>query len=253
MSKRTSTSQKGISLLIALAILVFGFAAFSGQVSPAYADTPPTPTVAPVQSDSAIPLIIPDTGYSGKVAAVQAYFVNTMAQQLGMSTPKFQNAYFAAARYTIQQALAAGVITDAQATAALSDIPDMYAYNMDLIYHQWDPFPWDKYFLNQKLFMPEDLVSALHTTGPSLIADLRAGKSAADIAKANNLDITVVEQDIMVNVSKRIADYSLFGMLSTGQQNATVLRYKDSLSYILSRRLSPVFFNTTNNSYDYLR
>jgi hypothetical protein len=252
MSKQTATSQKVIRLLIALAILALGFATFGGRISPAYADSP-TPTVIPNQSDATIQLIIPDTGYTGKIAAVQTYFVHSMAQQLGLNTAQFQVAYFEAARKTIQQALDAGVITDAQATNAMSDIGDMYAYNLDLIYHQWDPFPWSRYFLYQKLIMPEDLISALHTTGPILITDLEDGKSAADIAEANNLDLKVVEQEIMVNVSKRISDYSLFGTLTTSQENATVLRYKNSLPYILSRRLSPTYFTAKDNSNDYSR
>jgi hypothetical protein len=252
MSEQTGTSQKVIRLLIALAILALGFATFGGHISPVYADSP-TPTATPNQSDAAIQQIIPDTGYTGKVAAVQSYFVNSVAQQLGINTTQFQVAYFAAARKTIQQALDAGVITDAQATNAMSDIPDMYAYNMDILYRQWDPFPWDRYFLYQKMLLPEDLISTLQMTGPTLITDLEDGKSAADIAAANNLDIKVVEQEIMVNVSKRIMDYSLFGTLTTSQENATVLRYKNSLPYILSRRLSPSYFTVKDTSNDYSR
>jgi hypothetical protein len=250
MSKRKGTSQKVIRLLIALAILALGYATFGGQISPAYADFP-TPTVTPNQSDSAISLIIPDTGYTGKVAAVQAYFVTSIAQQMGITTTKLQAAYFAAARQTIQQALAAGMISDAQATNAISELGDAYSYNMVILYHDWDPFPWNRYLLYPKLLTPEDLISALHTTGLILTTDLREGKSAADIAAENNLDLKVVEQDIMANVTKRIPSYTLFGnLLTMNQQNATALRIQNLLPYILNRKLPSSYFIEKDNSYD---
>ena len=250
MSKRNGTSQKVISLLVAVAILALGFATFGGQVSAAYADSP-TPTATPNQSNAAIPLIIPDTGYVGKVAAVQSYFITSMAQQMGLSTTAFQAAYFAASRQTIQMAQSAGMITDVQAKNAISEIGDVYVYNMVILYHDWDPFPWNQYLLYPKLLRPEDLIDALHTTGLILTTDLREGKSAADIAAANNLDIKVVEQAIMANVTKRIPNYTMFGsLLTSSQQNATALRIQNTLPYILNRKLTPSYFTEKDNSYD---
>ncbi|MDR3577215.1 MAG: hypothetical protein P4L50_25420 [Anaerolineaceae bacterium] len=251
MSKRKGTSQNAISLLVAVAILAFGFATFGGQISPAYADSP-TPTVAPAGATT--PLIIPNTGgyaYPGKIAAVEAYFVTSMAQQMGISTTKFQAAYFAASRQTIQLAQSAGMITDVQAKNATSEIGDLYSYNMVILYHDWDPFPWNQYLLYPKLLRPDDLISALHTTGLILTTDLREGKPAADIAAENNLDLSVVEQAIMASVSKRITNYTVFGkLLTTSQQNADLLQIKNLLPYILNRKLPAYYFTEKDNSLD---
>src|ERR1035437_8565974 len=104
MSKHKNASQKVISLLVAVAIFGLGFATFSGQVSPAYADnTPPTP--APTQ------LFLPDTGAKGQIADLQMYFLNAFAKQLGVSTDKLIASYLAAAGQTLDQAVSMGFIT----------------------------------------------------------------------------------------------------------------------------------------------
>jgi hypothetical protein len=247
MSKHKSTSHNIITLLIAVAILVMGFATFSGQVSPAYADnTPVTPT------PSAIPtqLFIPDTGAKGQVAEMQMYFLAAFAQQLGTTTDKLSAAYLAAAGQTLDQAASVGFITKAQANDARGHLGDMDNYNLQILYLDQDPFPWDPYYLYQKYLMPEDLISALHSNGLNVITELKAGKSAADIAKENNLDIKAVQQAIMVSVTNRVSASASIGTLTTGQQNVTLTRINNSLPFILNRRLPASFFKDKDDTID---
>jgi hypothetical protein len=245
MSKRTGTSQKVISLFVAVAILAVGFATFSGQVSPAYADTP-----APTPSPTMMPLFIPDTGATGKIAEMQMYFLNTFAQQLGVTTDKLEAAYLASAGQTLDQAVKVGFLTDAQANDTRGHLGDMDNYNLQILYLDNDPFPWDPYYLYLKYIMPEDLVSALHSDGLTVITQLKAGKSAADMAKANNLDIKAVEDAIMVSVTNRVTATASIGTMSASQQNVYLLRIKNSLPYILNRRLPGSFFKDKDDTID---
>jgi len=246
MSKHTRTSQKVIQFLVAVAILVAGFATFAGQVSPAYADFPiPPPPPTPNQ------FIIPETGaynmipYDGaseKVAVLQYTFINAYAQQLGVTTNKLEAAYRAAAIQALDTSVQVGLLTAAQANNAKGSLTDMYNYNLSILYLDQDPFPWQKYFLYLKYIIPEDLISALHSDGLTTTTELKEGKSAADIAKENNLNLTDVESAIVQNVTNRITISSSLGTLSTIQQNLAVLRIKNSLPYILNHRLPASFF-----------
>jgi hypothetical protein len=253
MSKHKSTSHNIITLLIAVAILVTGFATFAGQVSPAYADTPsPTPTlpplVIPITGGNNVYNVIPYNGASEKVAVLQYTFINAYAQQLGVTTDKLQAAFRTAAGLTLDQAVQVGLLSDSQAKDAKGSLTDMYNYNMSILYLDQDPFPWQKYFLYMKYIIPQDLVSALHSDGLTVITELKEGKSAADIAKENNLNITDVQTAIVQKVANRINLSSSLGTLSIGQQNLAILRIKNSLTYILNQRLPAYFFKEKDDN-----
>jgi hypothetical protein len=134
-------------------------------------------------------------------------FVKTFAENLGVNVTKLDSAFVTAINTTVDQAVQDGKITQSQADS----IKSRYSQGLSGL-NNGNGLPllgigrgFDRQGMNGWDYLTNsDIASALGISETDLNSDFQAGQSIADIAKAQNKDLSTVKQTLLADVKSRL-------------------------------------------------
>lgn len=182
---------------------------------------------APANSRVSIPNLLPQ--YFPKFLSS---FVNALFADKG----NYNSAFSDAIQTTLNQAVKDGKLTQAQANA----IENSNSGNLASLRGGFNDFGFGTMGMgSESLITTSDIANALGITDATLTADLRSGKSIAEIAKAQNKDLATVKQTLLADAKSELATEVSNKTLTQSQADQLYQNLSDSIDNLL---------NSTQNS-----
>jgi hypothetical protein len=228
MLKSHKTLLRILVGVVVVAVLTLGATAFGlyKYVSAAVA----TPT-APGQAGASTSLM----------SDYWSLFIQSFASNLGVDQGKLDAAFSAAVNTTVDQALKDNKITQAQADAMKS----RYSKGLSAT-NGFGGFPFGPGrgkngfgmgFMHDQFITPADIATGLGMTEQNVTTALSSGKSIADLAKAQNKDLSVVKQSLLDGAKAKLDAKVTAKTLTQTQADAMYSKLSSSIDSLLNNTL----------------
>ncbi len=161
-------------------------------------------------------------------------FITAFESHLNIDDAKLNAALSAAATATTAQAVTDGWLTSDQATQ-LSNFATMGVRQLAALTNK---FPFGARNPLGGVWQPTTIASALGMSSADLEAQLKAGKSIADIAAAQHLDLAQVKQTILAQFKTQLDTAVKNGQLTQTLADAVLAKFSSSLDALINKSMA---------------
>lgn len=213
-----------VGLLVAGLVLILVTLGIAGFGVYSYVSAAVSPTPMPGQTTPSNPIM----------SQYWDLFIKTFAANLGVDQGKLNSAFTAAVNATVDQALKDGKITQAQADS----IKSRYSNGLSGS-NGFGIFPFRRGFGMRgfgmgKLLSLTDISNALGMNVQDLTTALQSGKSIADVAKAQNKDLSQVKQTLLNDVKTKLDSAVTNKTITQSQADTIYQQYSNNIDNLLN-------------------
>jgi hypothetical protein len=173
------------------------------------------------------------------------FFLNVFANRLGLTIEKVKEALIGAFDDTVNQAMKDGVITQAQADR----LKNLFTNRLNQSsapgfigpfglgrFGGFGRFGFARGFLmGRGGFSPSSLAKALDMTQANLITELQSGKTIAEVAKENNIDLAQVKTSVLNDLKTRLDQAVQAGNLTQNGADAIYNQFSANFDTLVNR------------------
>jgi len=227
----------GIAGILAITVIAGGLLVALSPTGISFAQSP-TPTAPP---SSAAPATSGSNNYMD-------FFLNALANRLGVTVDKIKEAYTGAISDTLDQAVKDGKLTQAQADQLKTDLTNRM--NQGLLPKFFGFFGFPRFGPFERFgfgrggfdgvkggFELSSFASALNMTQADLTSELQSGKTIADVAKEKNVDLATVKTSVLNDLKTKLDQSVQNGKLTQTQADGIYNQLSTNFDSFVNRTM----------------